>query len=91
MTANPDGEALQPGAISEDRDPRLLPWEAPEGKPCFLSSADGQGVMSRYADSIEAAQMITGPRSWRTSRSCSPTPPRAAGASGPRFGKRPIR
>ncbi|MBB5117579.1 hypothetical protein AF335_03450 [Streptomyces eurocidicus] len=53
-------EALAPEPNDGDLDLRLLPWDAPEGKPCFLSSADSRGVMSRYADSVEAAQMTIG-------------------------------
>ncbi|MGK5547042.1 GntR family transcriptional regulator [Streptomyces sp. URMC 127] len=41
-------------------DLRLLPWTSPDDKPCFLSSADGQGRLSRYADAVEAAQMDIG-------------------------------
>ncbi|MEU1254110.1 hypothetical protein ABZ445_12575 [Streptomyces chartreusis] len=36
---------------------RLLPWSGPEGKPCYLSTDDSEGYMSRLADSIEAAQL----------------------------------
>ncbi|MFE6361018.1 hypothetical protein ACFVP3_13575 [Streptomyces sp. NPDC057806] len=36
---------------------RLLPWSGPEGKPCYLSTDDKGGYMSRLADSIEAAQL----------------------------------
>uniref|UniRef100_A0AAU1HVF6 Uncharacterized protein n=1 Tax=Streptomyces sp. NBC_00180 TaxID=2903632 RepID=A0AAU1HVF6_9ACTN len=38
---------------------RLLPWSGPEGKPCYLSTDDGEGYMSRLADNIEAAQLGT--------------------------------
>ncbi|MFE2050232.1 hypothetical protein ACFXAS_17195 [Streptomyces sp. NPDC059459] len=39
---------------------RLLPWTTPEGNPCYLSTDDGRGLMSRIADDIEAAQLDSG-------------------------------
>ncbi|WP_328561453.1 hypothetical protein [Streptomyces coelicoflavus] len=36
---------------------RLLPWSGPDGKPCYLSTDDGGGYMSRLADNIEAVQL----------------------------------
>nr|WP_079127894.1 hypothetical protein [Streptomyces niveus] len=39
---------------------RLLPWTTPEGKPCFLSSDGGEGVLSRLADDVEAVQTSMG-------------------------------
>ncbi|MEV5846139.1 hypothetical protein AB0M32_29630 [Streptomyces sp. NPDC051985] len=38
---------------------RLLPWSGPEGKPCYLSTDDPDGWMSRLADNIEACQLGT--------------------------------
>ncbi|WP_405944273.1 hypothetical protein [Streptomyces sp. NBC_00932] len=38
---------------------RLLPWSGPEGKPCYLSTDDPDGYMSRLADNIEAIQLGT--------------------------------
>ncbi|MER6722959.1 hypothetical protein [Streptomyces halstedii] len=38
---------------------RLLPWSSPEDKPCYLSTDDPAGYMSRLADNIEAAQLGT--------------------------------
>ncbi|MBA5226028.1 hypothetical protein [Streptomyces griseoaurantiacus] len=38
---------------------RLLPWSGPDGKPCYLSSDDRDGYMSRLADNIEAVQLGT--------------------------------
>ncbi|MDX3802324.1 hypothetical protein [Streptomyces sp. AK04-3B] len=38
---------------------RLLPWSGPEGKPCYLSTDDKGGYMSRLADNIEADQLDT--------------------------------
>ncbi|HET6635122.1 MAG TPA: hypothetical protein VFH77_08835 [Streptomyces sp.] len=39
---------------------RLLPWETPDGKPCYLSTDDAGGLMSRLADDVEAAQLDSG-------------------------------
>ncbi|WP_367043911.1 hypothetical protein [Streptomyces sp. Je 1-332] len=36
---------------------RLLPWSGPEGKPCYLSTDDSDGHVSRLADNIEAVQL----------------------------------
>ncbi|MEU3772379.1 hypothetical protein AB0F11_04015 [Streptomyces sp. NPDC032472] len=36
---------------------RLLPWTGPDGKPCFLSTDDNGGYLSRLADNTEAAQL----------------------------------
>ncbi|MGW0602602.1 hypothetical protein [Streptomyces sp. NPDC002640] len=38
---------------------RLLPWTGPDGKPCFLSTDDSGGYMSRLADTIESVQLDT--------------------------------
>ncbi|MCX4824385.1 hypothetical protein OG883_31930 [Streptomyces sp. NBC_01142] len=38
---------------------RLLPWQTPEGKPCYLSPDSDGGVLSRLADTMEAAQTNT--------------------------------
>ncbi|MEU2801394.1 hypothetical protein [Streptomyces sp. NPDC007117] len=38
---------------------RLLPWSGPEDKPCYLSTDDPDGYMSRLADSIEVIQLGT--------------------------------
>ncbi|MEU0117486.1 hypothetical protein ABZ137_28285 [Streptomyces bobili] len=38
---------------------RLLPWSGPEGKPCYLSTDDKGGYMSRLADNIEEDQLAT--------------------------------
>ncbi|WP_413753398.1 hypothetical protein NRF20_26460 [Streptomyces sp. R-74717] len=38
---------------------RLLPWSGPEDKPCYLSTDDPGGYMSRLADNIEAVQLAT--------------------------------
>ncbi|MGV4981643.1 hypothetical protein ACVB8X_00650 [Streptomyces sp. NRAIS4] len=38
---------------------RLLPWPSPDGKPCYLSTDDTGGHLSRLADDMEAAQLAT--------------------------------
>ncbi|MFD7715435.1 hypothetical protein [Streptomyces sp. NPDC059814] len=38
---------------------RLLPWSGPGDKPCYLSTDDPDGYMSRLADSVEAVQLDT--------------------------------
>lgn len=41
---------------------RLLPWTGESGKPCYLSTDDDDGRMSRLADDIEATQLESGAR-----------------------------
>jgi hypothetical protein len=36
---------------------RLLPWAGPDGRPCYLSTDDQGGYVSRLADHIEAYQL----------------------------------
>ncbi|MEU2506008.1 hypothetical protein ABZ621_14990 [Streptomyces sp. NPDC007863] len=36
---------------------RLLPWSGPDGKPCFLSTDEPDGHLSRVADNVEAIQL----------------------------------
>ncbi|GGL33857.1 hypothetical protein GCM10010095_19030 [Streptomyces anthocyanicus] len=36
---------------------RLLPWSGLDGKPCYLSTNNSGGYMSRLADNIEAVQL----------------------------------
>jgi hypothetical protein len=38
---------------------RLLSWSGPEDKPCYLSTDNRGGYMSRLADNIEATQLGT--------------------------------
>ncbi|MFJ8488792.1 hypothetical protein ACIRBZ_10540 [Streptomyces sp. NPDC094038] len=38
---------------------RLLPWHSPDGKPCYLSTDDNGGYLSRLADDMEAMQLST--------------------------------
>ncbi|MFJ8542965.1 hypothetical protein ACIRFH_13300 [Streptomyces sp. NPDC093586] len=39
---------------------RLLPWTAPEGKPCYLSTDNSHSRLSLLADDIEEAQLESG-------------------------------
>ncbi|MEU3374498.1 hypothetical protein ACFYM2_23680 [Streptomyces sp. NPDC006711] len=36
---------------------RLLPWSSPDGKPCYLSTDNPAGRLSRLADEVEAVQL----------------------------------
>ncbi|MFE3636031.1 hypothetical protein [Streptomyces sp. NPDC059168] len=38
---------------------RLLPWSGSDGKPCYLSTDDKTGYLSRLADNIESIQLGT--------------------------------
>ncbi|MFE9060734.1 hypothetical protein [Streptomyces violaceusniger] len=53
MTATPLGSPLRTAL-------RLLPWSSPDGKPCYLSPSDGNSLLSRRADDIEALQLCMG-------------------------------
>ncbi|PZT69239.1 hypothetical protein DN402_19635 [Streptomyces sp. SW4] len=46
--------------MSAPREPRLLPWSGPEGKPCYLITDDAGGPVSRLADTTEATQLTMG-------------------------------
>ncbi|MFD5537269.1 hypothetical protein ACFWIJ_05270 [Streptomyces sp. NPDC127079] len=39
---------------------RLLPWPTPEGKPCYLVTANSGSYLSCLADDMEATQLATG-------------------------------
>lgn len=39
---------------------RLLPWPTAEGNPCYLSTEDPHGFLSRLADDMETAQLAIG-------------------------------
>ncbi|MGY0059356.1 hypothetical protein ACWY4P_22835 [Streptomyces sp. LZ34] len=39
---------------------RLLPWSDPDGRPCYLSSDNGNSLLNRRADQIEALQLSMG-------------------------------
>ncbi|WP_326694379.1 MULTISPECIES: hypothetical protein [unclassified Streptomyces] len=43
--------------MTHDNELRLLPWAGPEGKPCYLSTDDANGYLSRLADNTEAMQL----------------------------------
>lgn len=62
MTSDMSGRAPRRRQEADDShlDLRLLPWASPDDKPCFLSTSDGRGMVSRYADAVEAAQMVIG-------------------------------
>ncbi|WP_432080895.1 hypothetical protein [Streptomyces sp. WAC 04229] len=46
--------------MTEPREPRLLPWSGPEGKPCYLITDDDGGPVSRLADTTESTQLSMG-------------------------------
>ncbi|WP_327379950.1 MULTISPECIES: hypothetical protein [unclassified Streptomyces] len=52
--------ALPNAAAQPVTAPRLLPWPAPGGKPCFLVTDDGSSHLSRLADEMEAVQLEMG-------------------------------
>ncbi|MEU8551841.1 hypothetical protein AB0C81_33550 [Streptomyces roseoverticillatus] len=60
MTSDASGRDPKSETGGGRLDWRLLPWTSPDDKPCFLSPAEGQGRLSRYADAVEAAQMDIG-------------------------------
>ncbi|MGW7460345.1 hypothetical protein [Streptomyces sp. NPDC054797] len=39
---------------------RLLPWSGQDGKPCFLSTDNDAGYLSRLADNTESVQLGMG-------------------------------
>ncbi|MEU9058583.1 hypothetical protein AB0D13_06725 [Streptomyces sp. NPDC048430] len=39
---------------------RLLPWNSPEGRPCYLSTDDPGSRLSRLADEVEAELIACG-------------------------------
>ncbi|MFD0074026.1 hypothetical protein ACFVIY_16490 [Streptomyces sp. NPDC127166] len=43
--------------MTRNNELRLLPWSGPDGKPCFLSTDDTNGYVSRLADNTEAIQL----------------------------------
>ncbi|AKZ56404.1 hypothetical protein SAM23877_3357 [Streptomyces ambofaciens ATCC 23877] len=46
--------------MTAPREPRLLPWSGPEGKPCYLITDDDGGPVSRLADTTEVTQLTMG-------------------------------
>ncbi|MFI6409158.1 hypothetical protein [Streptomyces sp. NPDC050548] len=49
-----------PNSTSGERQLRLLPWNTPDGKPCYLSADSHDSRLSLLADDIEAAQLDSG-------------------------------
>jgi len=49
-----------PNSTSSERQLRLLPWNTPDGKPCYLSTDHDGSRLSLLADDIEAAQLDSG-------------------------------
>ncbi|MFJ5308327.1 hypothetical protein [Streptomyces sp. NPDC088350] len=43
-----------------ERQLRLLPWNNPDGRPCYLSTDHDGSRLSLLADDIEAAQLDSG-------------------------------
>ncbi|MFC8142969.1 hypothetical protein ACFUKV_14665 [Streptomyces paradoxus] len=43
--------------MTAEHELRLLPWVGSDGKPCYLSTGDQGGYVSRLADHIEAYQL----------------------------------
>ncbi|WP_405703179.1 MULTISPECIES: hypothetical protein [unclassified Streptomyces] len=39
---------------------RLLPWSGPDDKPCYLSTDNAKGYLSRLADNTEEIQLVLG-------------------------------
>ncbi|WP_051846596.1 MULTISPECIES: hypothetical protein [Streptomyces] len=48
---------------------RLLPWSGPEGKPCYLSTDDPEGVISLFANEVEKTQLDNAQNVLRHARS----------------------
>ncbi|MET9774783.1 hypothetical protein ABZ023_11045 [Streptomyces sp. NPDC006367] len=46
--------------MTKPREPRLLPWTGPEGKPCYLITDDDGGPVTRLADATESTQLGMG-------------------------------
>ncbi|MFJ2743602.1 hypothetical protein ACIO3O_28580 [Streptomyces sp. NPDC087440] len=62
MSEAPDHQPQEPPAHPNPVPLRRLPWESPDGKPCFLSTDSNGGVVSRIADAVETAQVAAGHR-----------------------------
>ncbi|MGK9464738.1 hypothetical protein ACSLFT_32605 [Streptomyces sp. G6] len=62
--------------MTAPREPRLLPWSGPEGKPCYLVTDDHGGPVSRLADTTEVTQLGMGAELLAHAREVLPgTPP----------------
>lgn len=46
--------------VMADSQFRLLPWNSPEGRRCYLSTDDPDSRMSRLADDVEAELLACG-------------------------------
>lgn len=46
--------------MTQHNELRLLPWSTPDGKPCYLSTDENGGPLTRLADRTEAAQLAAG-------------------------------
>ncbi len=57
MPALPIKATERHAGMTAQRGLRLLPWAGPDGKPCYLSTDDPEGYMSRLADHIESVQL----------------------------------
>ncbi|GAA2599446.1 MULTISPECIES: hypothetical protein [Streptomyces] len=63
--------------MTAPREPRLLPWSGPEGKPCYLiTDDDGGGPVSRLADTTESTQLGMGAELLAHARVLLPRTPR---------------
>lgn len=54
------GPSYIPHTTLGERQLRLLPWNTPDGKPCYLSADSHDSRLSLLADDIEAAQLDSG-------------------------------
>ncbi|MGW0837021.1 hypothetical protein [Streptomyces prunicolor] len=54
------GPSYIPHTTLGERQLRLLPWNTPDGKPCYLSADHDDSRLSLLADDIEAAQLDSG-------------------------------
>ena len=54
------GPSYIPHTTLGERQLRLLPWNTPDGKPCYLSADSPDSRLSLLADDIEAAQLDSG-------------------------------
>lgn len=56
MTTDPDDTASLTLAAHSSVSLRLLPWTSEAGTPCYLSTDDNSGYLSRLADEVEDSQ-----------------------------------
>ncbi|MFE0644161.1 hypothetical protein ACFW2Y_21490 [Streptomyces sp. NPDC058877] len=60
------------------KNPRLLPWAGPDGKPCYLIG-DGTGRLAQLADQVEAVQLGLARQTLERARTLLDGPPPGAG------------